>query len=303
MKGLEPANLPQILDRFKTFMPTVVGDGEGIERIAYELCQFQAENKVVYFETRYSPQLLANCNVALEWGQKPGNLTPHDVVLSVNEGLRKGCEDFGVKANSILCCFQHRPEWSAEVLSLCREFQDRGVVGMDIAGYETVPFDPLHIQAFQEAARCGIHRTAHAGESSSAEAVREAVDKMNVERLGHGYLVLQDEELYQRVKKMNIHFEASLISSYYTGVCKLENFDNHPVKRFAEDDVNFSLSTDDPGVFLCTFDDEFDLAFDKVGLNEAQITKSIFNAARSAFLPEAEKRDLIEQLMKEYNAS
>ena len=43
--------------------------------------------------------------------------------------------------------------WSSEVLELCREFKDRGVVGMDLAGSENFteknPTQEEHIQAFK----------------------------------------------------------------------------------------------------------------------------------------------------------
>ncbi|XP_077987171.1 adenosine deaminase-like [Glandiceps talaboti] len=301
LKNLEPSNLPKILETFVTFLKPVIGDREGLKKIAYELCEFQAQNGIVYFEARYSPHFLANCDVALEWGQEAGDVRVRDVIRCINEGLQEGCEKFGVKAKSILCCIRHRPEWSAEVLSLCREFQDSGVVGMDIAGYEIVPSDPLHIQAFQEAARCGVHRTAHAGESTSAASVVEAVDQMRVERIGHGCTVLEDDSLYQRIRQMDTHFEVSLVSNYYTGACK--DYSSHHARRFAADDVNFSLNTDDPGVFLTTIHDEFDIARNKVGLSEEQLIKTTFNAARSSFLPEGEKKELIDQLKKSYQIS
>ncbi|XP_002740351.1 adenosine deaminase-like [Saccoglossus kowalevskii] len=296
--SLEASNLPKILSTFGVFMPTLAGDGEAIKRIAYELCEYEAKQGVAYFEARYSPHLLANCDVSLEWGQKAGQLRPRDVVEYVNKGLQEGCRDFGIKGNTILCCIRHKPEWSAEVLTLCREFQDNPNVGIDIAAYECVPSDPLHIQIYQEAARCGVHRTAHAGESTSSESVLEAIDKMSVDRIGHGYKVLEDDQLYERVKSLNTHFEVSLTSSYYTGVC--QDYVNHPVKRFAMDDVNFSLSTDDPGIFLNTLDDEFSIAYNKLGLNEMQMTKLTFNAAKSSFLPPGEKQDLLDNLRRVY---
>lgn len=61
--------------------------------------------------------------------------------------------------------------------------------------------------SFQEAARSSIHRTVHAGEASSAEVVREAVDTLKAERLGHGYHTLEDEALYKRLRQENVHFE------------------------------------------------------------------------------------------------
>ncbi|KHJ94461.1 hypothetical protein OESDEN_05605 [Oesophagostomum dentatum] len=54
----EPANLSKVLEAFDLFLPVVRGDKDAIERIAYELCEDQAANGVIYFEGRYSPHLL-----------------------------------------------------------------------------------------------------------------------------------------------------------------------------------------------------------------------------------------------------
>lgn len=43
------------------------GDKDAIERIAYEKCQDQAENGVIYFEARYSPHLLCNTASHYVW--------------------------------------------------------------------------------------------------------------------------------------------------------------------------------------------------------------------------------------------
>ncbi len=49
----------------------------------------------------------------------------------------------------------------------------------------------------QEAYKCGVHRTAHAGEFGPAENIREAIEQMKVERIGHGYATVKDEEIYK----------------------------------------------------------------------------------------------------------
>lgn len=47
----------------------------------------------------------------------------------------------------------------------------------------------------------------HAGENSGAEAVFEAITEMHAERIGHGYHVLDDPQVYAKAIKKHIHFE------------------------------------------------------------------------------------------------
>uniref|UniRef100_A0A2K5MUJ7 adenosine deaminase n=2 Tax=Cercopithecinae TaxID=9528 RepID=A0A2K5MUJ7_CERAT len=208
----KPLTLPDFLAKFDYYMPAIAGCREAIKRIAYEFVEMKAKEGVVYVEVRYSPHLLANSKVEpIPWNQAEGDLTPDEVVALVAQGLQEGERDFGVKARSILCCMRHQPNWSLEVVELCKKYQQQTVVAIDLAGDETIPGSSLfpgHVEAYQEAVKSGIHRTVHAGEVGSAEVVKEAVDILKTERLGHGYHTLEDQALYDRLRQENMHFEA-----------------------------------------------------------------------------------------------
>ena len=70
----------------------------------------------------------------------------------VNQGLQEGERDFGVKVRSILCCMRHQPNWSLEVVELCKKYQHQTVVAIDLAGDETIQGSSLfpgHVQAYE----------------------------------------------------------------------------------------------------------------------------------------------------------
>uniref|UniRef100_UPI00358F9B6A adenosine deaminase isoform X3 n=1 Tax=Myxine glutinosa TaxID=7769 RepID=UPI00358F9B6A len=249
-----PESLSKFIHRFGLYLPVIAGDKEAIRRVAYELVQDKAREGVVYLEVRYSPQLLATADVEPKsWGLPRGDLDPNGVVEAVSKGLREGAAEFSVITRSILCCMRHRPAWSPEVLRLCvrhggvldiehenvptnetSSLEQPMVVGMDLAGDESLVTvaGSGHIQAFQEARRMGIHRTVHAGEAGPASVVREAVTKLKAERIGHGYHLLEDLELYHLLLQQQIHFEMCPWSSYITGAY-VGDFNKHPLIRMA----------------------------------------------------------------------
>lgn len=291
----KPSTLAGFLECFKIFYPLIRNDTEAMERIAYEFCEDQAACGVLYFEVRYSPHALCTENSAFPDQER---VSPKAIVEAVNRGLKKGAEDFGVIARSILCCMRHLPDCSMEVVSLCQEFASEGVVGIDIAGNEPVWEGQAmegHVIAYKEAKRLNIHRTVHAGEAGPAANVKIALDILHAERIGHGYHVIQDAELYRRTVNERIHLEVCPTSSILTGAVK-PCFKTHPLRRFVEDGVNFSINSDDPLVCQTRVDLEQGVAFNKIGLTPAELTQATFNAARSAFLPENEKHNLIEKL-------
>ncbi|XP_036680778.1 adenosine deaminase isoform X5 [Balaenoptera musculus] len=278
------------------------GCREAIKRTAYEFVETKAKEGVVYVEVRYSPHLLANSNVEpIPWNQAEGDLTPDEVVRLVGQGLQDGERDFGVKVRSILCCMRHQPSWSPEVVELCKKYRQQTVVAIDLAGDESIQGSslfPEHVKAYAEAVESGIHRTVHAGEVGSAQVVREAVDTLKTERLGHGYHTLEDPVLYNRLRQENMHFEVCPWSSYLTGAWKPGT--EHAVVRFKNDQANYSLNTDDPLIFKSTLDTDYQMTKQDMGFTEEEFKRLNVNAAKSSFLPEDEKRELLDLLYKAY---
>ncbi|CAD6191280.1 unnamed protein product [Caenorhabditis auriculariae] len=287
----EPANLAKVLQAFEIFLPVVRGDLEAIERIAYELCEDQAANNVVYFEGRYSPHLL----LATE---KP-EVTAAHVVAAVKKGFDRGEADFGVKARSIVCCIRGLSrQFPQLILELATELKNLGVVAIDVAGSAhgaDEQYEPEVIAAFKEAYKRGIHRTVHAGESGGPKEVIRAIEEMHAERIGHGYRVMRDDDMYQSyfVQSRTVHLEACPYSSVMTGAVPLD-WKNHPISRWAQDDVNFSVSRDDPTCFDNSMCSELVLVNKEIGVSLHQLWKCQLNAAESSFLEKDEKKKLID---------
>ena len=78
-------------------LQNIRGDLEAIERIAYEFCETQFNDGVIYVEARYCPHLFMP---SVEGGS---DFTPKTIVEAVNKGFARGEKDFGIIACSILC--------------------------------------------------------------------------------------------------------------------------------------------------------------------------------------------------------
>ncbi|XP_030623858.1 adenosine deaminase [Chanos chanos] len=297
-----PSTLTEFLSKFNHYMPFIAGDREAIKRIAYEFVEDKAKEGVIYVEARYSPHLLANRDVEpIPWEQKEGDLTPDEVVNLVNQGLNEGEKAFKTKARSILCCMRHMPKWSMDVIELCKKYRNDGVVAIDLAGDELMDTKayPEHKQAYEEAVKSGVHRTVHAGEVGPPSVVKEAVEVLKAERIGHGYHTTDDQALYRRLLEENMHFETCPISSRMTGACD-PDFTKHPLIRFREDKANYSLNTDDPLVLNSNLHKDYEVAKKFMGFTEEEFQRVNINAAKSCFLPEKEKRELVHQLCEAY---
>ncbi|GMS96868.1 hypothetical protein PENTCL1PPCAC_19043 [Pristionchus entomophagus] len=283
-----PKNLSAVLAAFEIFLPVVTNDLNAIERISYELCEDQAKDGVVYFEARYSPHLLIN---------DKANHTARQVVEAVTRGLRRGKTDFGVDSRQILCMICGLPQFNWDLLNMVETCKDLGVVGIDVAGSASgadEKYEESVVEVFQAAYKKGLHRTAHAGEAGGAKEVLNALNEMHAERIGHGYRILRDEEAYRKnfLEERRAHLEACPYSSVMTGAV-VPDWSRHPIKRWAEDEADFSISRDDPTCFDNTPKSEMALAHTKIGLTIHQLWQAQLNAAKASFAEEPLKSEII----------
>lgn len=292
LKKTTSTNLADFLEHFAKVVQPFQDDQEAWARIAYELCEDQFREGVLYFEARYAPQLLRTAK---------SRFSDEDVLLAVQKGLDKGREKFGVRSKQVICCTQERDSWAWDNLKLCEKFPNL-VGGIDIAKNEAIHagYTPTEIEVYRQARLSGVNRTAHAGESGPWTTVREAMDLLRCQRVGHGYRVFDDASglCYKQAREQDLHFEVCPISSVLTGGCPTFA-SKHAVVRFAEDGTNFSVSKDDTMITGSTLDDEY-CFLHSLGLTEAHFIRANLNAARSCFLPPQEKQSLISDLYKAY---
>lgn len=275
-------SLSDFLKRFEVFYP-ILPYAITQERIAYELCEDCARDNVIYFETRFAPALACNEKFAME-----------DAVVAALEGLRRGQRDFGVRCGLILCCYRSiTPQQNIDTVKLAHQYRGRGVIGIDLAGDELRYSAAPHAEAFALARKLEIPITIH-GEGGKAENIREAVFDYGATRIGHGVALGQDLELLKRVRDRGTVFEICLTSNLQT--CSVPSLQEHPFRKFFDEDVRVTLNTDDPAISNITLTDEFELAARAYKLAPAQVRELLVNAARGAFAEPSARRDLESRL-------
>jgi aminodeoxyfutalosine deaminase len=172
--------------------------------------------------------------------------------------------------------------------------RDRGVVAFGIGGDEERGPARLFVDVYREARDLGLHLTAHAGEAAGPESVRDAVELLGAERIGHGTTAGGDPITLRLLAERRIPVEVCLTSNLATGVIK--RIEDHPLRRFLAAGVPVTLSSDDPAMFATSIEREMILAADRFALSRAEIVHLNANAIRAAFLPEDERARLLAEL-------
>jgi len=255
---------------------------EVIRQVTREAVQDAAADNVQYLELRFTPVALTRVE----------NLALCDVMDWVTDSARQAADEFGITVRLIASVNRHESVALAdEVAGLAAECREKGIVGLDLAGNEAdfsaAPFAGVFLQA----KKCGLFVTVHAGEWGGAANVREALEVLDADRIGHGVQVLRDPAVIELARQRAVPFEVCLTSNAQTGV--VPSLADHPLRRMVEAGLNVTLNTDDPSISGITLGDDYRQAVETVGLTSAELARCVLNGANAAFLPEDERTKLV----------
>lgn len=130
------------------------------------------------------------------------------------------------------------------------------IIGIGLGGAELMgparEFGPVFEQARSE----GLRTVAHSGEDDGPWSVRDTVEILKAERIGHGTSAIQDPELIQLLKERQIPIEICLTSNIFTGKY-VKHEKDHPVRRYYDEGLVCTINTDDPEIFSVNLLDEY----------------------------------------------
>lgn len=291
MTASDPSNLMVFLEKFGVLRRFFL-DPEVIMRVVREAIEDAAADNIRYMELRFTPKALS----------KARNYKLDEVVGWVCEAAQEAAARNRIKTTLIVSMNRHEGlDVAKETLEAALKFQSCNIVGLDLAGKEpgfpARPFSPL----FREAKRAGLGVTIHAGEWEGPENVRDAIENIKADRIGHGVRIVEDSTTAQLARERNVFFEVCPTSNVQTGVVGI--LAHHPLLDMRYLNLPITINTDDPAVSQTTLTDEYALAVQVLGMNLRDIHELIINAARAAFLPEDQRQELIAGLRRELGTS
>ena len=253
-----------------------------IDRLTYEVVADAAADNIHYLELRFSPQALARVQ----------GFSLDEVTDWVITAVNRASADHNIQVGLIITLVRHDPiEQAREVAAIACRRAGQGIIGIDLAGDEVKfpahPFSPI----FQEAKASGLGVTIHAGEWASAWGIKQAINELHADRIGHGVRAVENSEVLRLVRDSQKALEVCLTSNFQSGVVK--QMEEHPLLDLLDLGARVTINTDDPTVSGLTLTDEYQVAVDIFGLDYAQLRCVILNAAESAFLPTTAKKELV----------
>jgi adenosine deaminase len=252
-------------------------------RTSREVVEDLAAEGVIYGEIRFAPQLhLRN------------GLNMQEVLNAVYEGLKQGEQQTGMKAGLIVCCLRHESgERSLEIAKLAANNRDK-VSALDLAGDEARYIGAPHAAAFDLAKHEGLRRTVHAGEAAGAESIREALELLGAERIGHGVRITESTELQERAKATRLPLEMCPLSNIQTRAAN--SLPDHPIDSLFRKGLHVTVNTDCRTVSRTTVTTEFERLESTFRWGAAEFHQCQQNSAAAAFVTDEVRADLLRRL-------
>ena len=238
----------------------VVTTGDDLERVAYDGVRAAvADGALRYREYAINPQYFA-----------PKGFTYRQLLEPVISGLRAAETDLGVGFRIVVGI--NRRDGAAAAVDLVRTMIDHPfpevvALGQDDLTPELTEDPGRFAEAYALARTAGLKTTAHAGERpvDGPDNVRIAMEVLQVDRIDHGYMIVDDPELTARATDSQIPFACTPVS---TTICSGWTLNpSHRIARMVAQGLNVSLSTDDAVFFRTSLAREYVEALPALGLS------------------------------------
>jgi aminodeoxyfutalosine deaminase len=194
---------------------------------------------------------------------------------------------------------QFGPDAAREVAQWAVKLRDAGVVAFGMGGDELARPAAEFRDVYDYAGAGGLHRLVHAGEIGGPDSVRDAVEILSAQRIGHGIAAAADAQLMEMLAERSIGLEMCPTSNLRTGALARYigragvSMADHPLPKLVRAGIPVSVSTDDPAMFETTLAGEFNM-LSTMGLAHHEVTRIAEGGFLGAFLPAAEKSALVQ---------
>ncbi|EAR85237.2 adenosine/AMP deaminase (macronuclear) [Tetrahymena thermophila SB210] len=267
----------------------VLRDLQDIRRVSREVLEDFRDQNVAYLELRTTPK---SCEL--------GTYTKEQYLNTVIDEIQKFQQQYGDKmqARLLVSIDRGRPlEDAQSTLNHILKLKNNNIiVGLDFSGNPSKSTFKEYEQLLEQARKEGFKITIHVAELEGEEYLQESFDIVNFkpDRLGHFNFYNQD--LYSKVRQLNIPIEMCPTSNFYT--VNMKSLSEHHFKEFFYQGHTINLNTDDTCVFDTDITQEHFKMIQAFNLSEDEF-KSLLVRSSNMIFDQAYK-PLLQQRINEY---
>jgi aminodeoxyfutalosine deaminase len=275
-------DFPEFIEAFK-WVTSFLREPQDYALIARDLAEHLLTQNVVYTEVTLS--------IAVMLLRKQRPEANFEALLGATEPFEKR----GLRFHWVFdAARQFGADAAMAVVESAKRCNSKAIVAFGIGGDElSVPTEEFR-PSYDRAAQIGLHKLMHAGEVGGPEKIREAIELLGAERIGHGIAAIHDQKLMDLLAERKIPLEICPASNIKTATLARQlrredaRIEDHPLPKLLRHGIPIVLSTDDPAMFHTTLYEEYANAA-RMGLQEHELTRLVEMGFEHAFLPSSER--------------
>ncbi|MDG7006872.1 MAG: amidohydrolase family protein [Nitrososphaerota archaeon] len=248
-----------------------------IERSVYQtIAGAYRKNNITLLELRFNPMKR----------NRGGEQDLDQIMMAAVRGIDRASLEYPVRTGLIVCLDRTFNRRLNEILlEKAIAFSGRGVVGIDMAGPASRGFRySNYADIYRRARKEGLGLTVHAGEDEGHESVREVLQHLEPDRIGHGVRATEDGKTMEALQKSGVVLEVCPTSNLNTGVLKDVADLKRVFRAFLGGGVKFTLSTDGPEMLKTNLRGEMEFLMKNGALRAAEILEANRTAFAASFV-------------------
>jgi len=252
-----------------------------LEKVIYETAgAFYRSSNVTLFELRINPMRR----------NRGGEYDLDHIIAAALRGLDRACLDYGLHAGAIFELDTRYPfELNEIIAKKALKYRYKGIVGIDLSGPAPSTTGKIdfaqYTELFSSAKKHGMGITVHAGEEHGTEnEVLQAIDLLNVSRIGHGVQAAKNHEILKRVADSGTLLEVCPTSNLRRGIFHNAQDLKQMFETLNQAEVKYAICTDGAEMFSTNPAKERDFLLNNGILTKTQIEQSEEWARQASFL-------------------
>lgn len=277
VRGDEPKG---VLHIFRALDETLIRSADDLYRITFEYLEDAHRHTVRYAEFFWNPTgTVEKSGIAFDEAQG-----------AILDAIARAESRFGIIARLIPSIDREAsPGQAMQMVEMMLAHPHPHTIGIGIDYREPEGPPQDFIAAYALARAHGYKTTAHAGEfGMPAGNVKIAIDDLKVDRIDHGYTIVDSPALTQACARSGIIFTVVPTNSYYLRVLARDRWAlDHPMRAMPRAGLRIHPNTDDPAFHLVTPTDTWRMMVDDFGFDLDHLRQFMINGLDGAWLAPA----------------
>jgi adenosine deaminase len=212
--------------------------------------------------------------------------------------------DFGIISRLIPSIDREAdPEDAVEMVDLLSAHRVPEVVGIGMDYTETNRPPELFWKAYRAARQAGLKTTAHAGEFGMKWTnVETAIDLLRVDRIDHGYTVIDNPDFARRCAGQGILFTVVPTNTYYLRTLPPDRWAiDHPIRKLKQLGFRIHPNTDDPTMHDVTPTRAWHMMLEHFGCDLDDLRVFLINGLDGAWIEDGLRRRWRQDWLAEFD--